>query len=147
MINTIDTAELRRKLAGIASKSRALGGAEHTEIRDTSIRIVCVLAHLYGEELDRLNLWNRIDSAIQTSCSKSLGEDFELWFQHALDHVKADPTKAAACQPLVQLVETAAARTEEWRLALVDHMATRRFSLLAKGRERWALVKEGKAEL
>ena len=146
-IPTLDTEALRRKLAGLTDPSRKPGGAERSEIRDLASRCCSILAHLYGEELDRLSLWSRIDSALETAGAKVSDDDLDRWLSLCLEHVKADAGKAAACDPLRHVIETFAVRTPEWRHEFLAYVATHRYAVVARGRARWEQVKSKEVDL
>lgn len=145
---TIDTAALRRKLAGLADPlNRAPGATEHHEIREAASRLCSILASLFGESLDRMTLWDRIGSAFATSLAQVSDDDCDRFVTLCLEHVKADPGKAAACGALGQMLATFAARPPEWRFAFLQHINTHSFAVLVHGRARWELVKSREAEL
>jgi len=64
-----------------------------------------------------------------------------------LEHVQADPGKAAACDALTQLRLTWAVRTAEWRLVLLHYISTHQYAVLTHGRARWEQVKTKEVEL
>lgn len=147
---TLDTTALRRALAGLADPDRpgvGEGIAEATELRETAARLCSILASLFGEELDRLTLWSRIDSALEQAGAKVADGDLDRYVSLCLEHVKADAGKAAACEGLRQLFATFAARPIEWRQALVRHIASRRYAVVVRGRDRWEQVKAKEIDL
>lgn len=143
----LDAQEFRRKLAGLADPDRRPGETEKVEVRETAVRLCSVLAHLFGESLDRLTLWGRIGSAFETACARVSDDDLDRWLNLLLEHVQADPVQVAACDALTQLVQTWAVRPPEWRHALLNYCRSHRYPLLTHGRARWELVKRKEAEL
>ena len=137
----------RQKLAGLLDPDRKCGVAEKEAVKQDAIRFVCVLAHLFGDDLDRKTLWSRIDSALVTAHAKTSDDDLDRFASLCLEHVQADPGKAAACDALTQLSQTWGMRDPEWRHALLAYIATHRFALLTHGRARWEDVKGKKVEL
>lgn len=146
-IPVLDTEAIRRKLAGLTDPSRKPGGTERTEIRDIASRCCSILAHLFGEDLDRLTLWSRIDSALETAGAKVSDDDLDRWLSLCLEHVKADAGRAAACDSLQQVIETFAVRPAEWRHELLAYIATHRYAVVARGRARWEQVKRKEVDL
>lgn len=143
----LDAEAFRRQLAGLADPDRGATPAEDVEIRDTLKRFCSVLAHLFSEELDRVTLWSRIDSALEAACAKVADGDFERWASLCLDHVKADAARAAACDALGQILGTAAVRTPEWRQAFIRRAAAVRYAVVVAARARWEDVKAGRVDL
>lgn len=105
-----------------------------------------MLAHLFGESLDRLTLWERIGSAIATSYAKA-SNDFEIFVAKCLEHVKAEDGKVAACSALSDLLQTIGLREIEYQKSFVQYLHTRRLILLVHARERWEEVKAKRIEL
>ncbi len=142
----LDAEAFRRELAGLASPTLPLNAPASRDVKDTLSRFCSILASLYGDELDRLSLWTRIDSAIESACAKC-DDDMELWASLCLGHVKADAGRAAACAPLVQTLEVMASRPAEWRAEFLRYARTCRYAAVAFGRARWERVKSGGADL
>ena len=142
------TEEFRRKLAGLADPMRPSGGdAEAADVRDAAVRLGTILARLFGDDLDRKTLWGRIASAFETACSKVDDGDLDRFASLCLEHVKADPGSAAACEPLGATLEMFASRPIEWRQAFARHCRTHSYALVARTRARWELVKKGEVDL
>lgn len=146
-IPVISTEETRRALAGLADPDRSPGESESVEIKDALHRFGCVLAHLFGDELDRIKLWDRIGSAFASACAKVDDGDLDRFATLCLDHVQADPGEAARCGPLNQLLSTFAVRPIEWRQAFVRHARTHYYSVLSHSKARWEQVKSKGVEL
>lgn len=150
-LEMLDTERFRQKLAGLVDpnpdSSTEPGRAELTEIRETASRFVCVLAHLFGDDLDRKTLWARIGSALETGCAKVTDDDLDRFASHCLAHVCAASGKAAACEPLTQILQTSNVRTPEWRFAFLHHIRTHAYAVLVHGRARWESVKKGTVDL
>lgn len=144
---TLDTEAFRRKLAGLADPDRTPGMSEKAEVRETASRFCSILAHLFGEDLERMTLWSRIDSALETAGAKVSDDDLDRWATLCLEHVQASAAKAAACDALRTLLETFAVRTPEWRHELLNYVATHRYAVVVRGRARWEEVKAGRIEL
>ena len=145
---TLDTEAIRRKLAGLSDPGRLAGSAgETSEIRETASRLCSILASLFGDDLDRLTLWSRIDSALSTAVAKVSDGDLDRLVSLCLDHVKADPAKAAACEPLGHLISIFGVRPPAWRMALLNYLGTHRYAVLVHGRARWEDVKARRIDL
>ncbi len=147
-LETMDFQAFRKKLAGIADPSkRPSGGAVAQAVKDDAIRLCSILAHLFGESLDRKTLWSRIDSAFATAVAKVSDADVDRFISLCLEHVQADPGHAAACQPLGQMLAQYATRPPELRQDFVNYCGTHRFAVLSHGRARWEQIKTKAVEL
>lgn len=142
-----DADAFRRKLAGLTDPDRKPEAGEKTEIRETAIRFCTILAHLFGESLDRVTLWERIGSALSTSIAKVSDDDLDRFTTLCLEHVQAEDGKTAACEPLLSLLQTFSVRPREWRMAFVHYLGTHRTAALVHARARWQEVKEERIDL
>jgi Tfp pilus assembly protein PilP len=104
------------------------------------------LASLFGDSLERVTLWTKIDAALVAACAKVADADLDRFVSLCLETVRAEPARAAASEPLFQMVTTFAARPPEWRHAFVEHVRHRRFAVVAHGRARWEACKKGEIE-
>lgn len=144
---TMDYGLFRRKLAGLADPERKISGSEKAEVREAAVRLCSILAHLFGETLDRITLWGRIGSAFETAAAKVSDDDLDRFVSLCLGHVQAEPAKAAACDALTAMLQTFAVRPTEWRHSLLGYVRSHHYALLTHGRARWELVKKGECEL
>ena len=142
----LDCEAFRRKLAGLSSPDRR-GETDRAEIRDLAVRWVTILARLFGDDLDRKTLWDRIDSAIESACSKVADGDMDRWATLCLEHVKASPGKSAACDALTHMLTLWTEATAEQNIEFVAYCARHRYSLLVHGRAAWQDEKAAKAEV
>ena len=137
----LDTELFRRKLAGIVDPDRQIEGGEKVEIREAVVRFGSIMAHLFGESLDRLTLWERIGSAFSTSLAKVSDDDLDRFVTLCLEHIKAEDGRVAACEPLLHMLETFAVRPREWRQAFLQYLLTHRTAAIIHARARWEKVK------
>ncbi len=151
---TFDAEAFRRKVAGFADPNRlADTPGETAAIKDDAMRFICVLAHLFGEDLDRTTLWARIDSALETALAKAGdGEgdgssDLSRFAHSCLEHVQASAAQAAACEPLAGLLASWDAKPAEYGRAFLTRVRLHRLPLLVQSRSRWEQVKKGQVEL
>lgn len=142
----MDTEAFRRKIAGLEDPSRPLGATTDKVIKDEIVRFACMLAALFGDGLDRLTLWTRIGSALATACAKVSDADTDRWATLCLEHVQAEPSRAATCEPLANLLSAWMQRPDEYRQAILNYTETRSFAVLAHARARWQqLLEEARA--
>jgi len=144
----LNTEAIRRELAGLADPLKHNpGGTEVQEIKETAIRLCSILAHLFGEALERVTLWAKIDAALAGACAKVSDADLGRFVTLCLDTIQADPARAFACDPMVTLLQVFEVRPPEWRYAFVNHIASRRYAVVALGRQRWEQVKNKEVDL
>jgi len=143
----ISTEEFRRKLAGLVDPDRGGGDAEAADVKEAAHRLGCVLAHLFGEDLDRMTLWERIAGGFATACAKVDDGDLDRFVSLCLEHVKADAAKASACGALGELLQTFGVRPIEWRHRFVGYVRSHYYPVVVHSRARWELVKKGQSEL
>lgn len=144
---TMDYQEFRRKLAGLIDPERKIEASEKIEVKEAAIRLCSIFAHLFGESLDRITLWERIGSALRTSCAKVSDDDLDRFITLCLEHIQAEDSRVAACEPLKQIIETFAVRPSEWKYAFTNYVNTHRTALLVHARSRWENVKKGTVDL
>lgn len=143
---TFDAEAFRRKLAGFSAPAPP-GETEVVGMRDDAVRFATILADVFGPDLDRITLWSRIESALETACARESEGDLERWVTLCLEHVKAEPSKCAACMPLGQTLESFAVKPLQWRLEFLRYVNSRRYVVVVRARARWEDVKEKRAEL
>lgn len=146
-LRSMDYNAFRQKLAGLLDPERKVEATEKVEIKETAIRLCSIFASLFGESLDRMTLWERIGSAIRTSCAKVSDDDIDRFVSLCLEHIQADDSRIAASEPMKQMIEVFAARPTEWRFAFLAYINTHRTPLLVHSRSRWEGVKKGTVEL
>jgi hypothetical protein len=148
-LSLIDYEAFRREIIGLGDPSaRETTVGEKASVKDDAVRFCAILAHLFGDDLDRLTLWTRIGTAFETSLAK-IGSDADLdrLADLCLGHVCAEFGKTAACDALTQLRMTWETRPAEWKHAFVAYISRHRYALLAFGRARWEAVKKGECQL
>jgi hypothetical protein len=146
-LQSIDYQEWRRRIAGLLDQDTPLSENANEEMRDLSSRLACLLAEVFGHELERLTLWSRIDSALKTACSKVTDGNMEMFLNHCLEHVKADPVRVCSNETVGALLTTLSEKPLEWRMAFTRYITTRIYAVLVHGREAWNWKKlESKVE-
>lgn len=144
---TMDYAAFRRKLANLVDPERKIEATEKVEVKETAIRLCSIFANLFGESLDRVTLWERIGSALRTSCAKVSDDDLDRFVALCLEHIQAEDSKVAASAPMLTMIEVFASRPSEWKYAFMAYINTHRTPLLVHARSRWEQVKKGTVEL
>lgn len=107
-------------------------------MKDVAKSLCVVLAMLYGKSLDRVKLWDRIDSALLTASAQIQDGDLDRLITLCLDHVKAESVICPPMEPLVRMFE---ARPIEWRQAFVSYLGRNHHAVVIHGRLAWESVK------
>lgn len=110
-------------------------------MRDEAINFCSTLAGLFGDDLDRKTLWERIGNGIVASVAKCGGE-IEVFMNEMLDYIKADPGKVAASKNMEMHIQMFATRPKEWKDAFLKIMETRHFIIVVKARTLWNMNKK-----
>ena len=144
----VDFEAFRRELAGLSAPGSKGSAITPVAIKEMAIRFVTILAELFGDDLDRLTLWGRIDTALATSLARvGSSDDVDLFASLCLDHVKADAGRSAACQPLLATLDTFGRAPAEDRQAFLAYFRDHRYPAIVFGRQRWDRVKKKEVEL
>lgn len=138
-LKTIDWEEARRRVAGLATEAKAASSDER--FRELACDVCVALAIVYGEELERTKMWDRIATAIRTAASRSAGRGFDRFISTAMEMVKADASKAAVVADRVpSIVDAGLDQDDADRLYryMIDHS----FAIVMRGRKAWQQRKE-----
>lgn len=101
---------------------------------DYLVNLCGLLPRFYGEELDRANLWGRIDGALAVMASRCSRSD-EI-ADCLLSHICADPVRVAADAAIKDFLEPPV------KIAAVKQIvATRRLLVICKARALWMETK------
>lgn len=139
---TVDYPAFRRKLAGLADPERRATPGEAVNYRNEATAWVVVLCRLFGDELDRLTLWSRIDTALRTAGDKAPEGDLDRWCDLCLEHVRADPGRAAADEKHVAWRTVNDAKDLSWKLSFVRWVASNPYAAVTHGRLAWEEYKK-----
>jgi len=131
---------LAQKACGEASPQADEG------LRNMGIAFVSLLPRVFGQDLDRMTLWSRIASALDTARAKTVGSDIEFYISMVLDHIKADHGRVASTEMLADAISELVALNETQREALMTYLSTRSFVVLAHARKIWNARKEVASE-
>ena len=151
-IGYLDWSALRQKLLAFTDpldpkRAPTLSLAEQANLKYEASRFVTILAHLFGPDLDRKTLWERIHSALETALAKVYDEDTDRFIHLCLEHVRAEIPAATSCEALNTVIQTWRQRPVEWRHALLHYLRSHRYVVLLDARNRWEGVKKGEIEL
>lgn len=143
-LGNMTTEQYRQHLAGLIDPQQKLEVKDREVIRLTAISFVACLPKIFGSELDRMTLWDRIGTAIQVAFSKTVDDDHEFFISEVCRHIMAG-TAAARCEELqtivVQVTEWEAERRVLWMQYLSSHLPV----VLVHARAAWEKSKKGGA--
>jgi hypothetical protein len=113
---------------------------ELSVIKDEAVKFCSILAEVFGDDLDRKTLWERIGNGLIVSSAKS-GGDWELFVNEMLKFIKADPGKVAANRALSSWIEFMLVRPKEWQEQFLRVCESKHMFICVKARTVWNLKK------
>lgn len=134
---TIDTVRIRQQLAGLVDSSATKPPEFHQACRSLAVEFCACLPMIFGSELKRETLWDRIGSAIQTAYAKSQGADVDMFIQHVCDHIKAGHSATLACAQFCAVLDSINAMTSEEAREWMTYMNSHLVPVLAKAKRAW----------
>lgn len=133
-----DTTILRQTLAGLIDTESAVLPSFNDECRLLAIDFVATLPAVYGEELDRIKLWDRIESALRTAAAKvGSSSDAERYISEVLEHVKAKGSDVARETRLGAVMLKLVEWEPENRVAWIRYITSHIFVVLSFGKHEW----------
>lgn len=141
----LDTVTFRQRLAGLIDPQERLSAAEFAPAKQIAAEFIGMLPDLYGDELDRMKLWDRIGTAMEVAHAKTAGHDVEFYISNVLDHIKCEPAKALRHNGLSEFIAMQAVWSAEQSSAFLAYLATHRHVVLVKARMVWEKTKETRA--
>lgn len=133
----ISMAEFRKELAGFIDHDASRSTSSRKELHDVAVRFAAMLPELYGESLDRLDLWERIGSGIQTAFAKTVGADHEFFISEVLKHILAPPGASAANEHLAEVLDEVSSWSDTDRQAWMRMCSTHLTPILLYARRLW----------
>lgn len=141
-IKELSAEQFRQKLAGHIDPLKQMDEMEVSAMKDETVRFVSILPELFGDDLDRKTLWERIGNGLKAAIAKS-GGDFEAFVNNALEYIKAEPGKVAANEHIEMFIGMALSRPKEWKEQFMRTIEKKNFLILVKARARWNENKGG----
>jgi hypothetical protein len=109
---------------------------ELSVIKDEAVKFCSILAEVFGEDLDRKTLWERIGNGLVVASAKC-GGDWELFVNEILKYIKAEPGKVAANKRLSSFIDTMIVRPKVWHEQFVRECSTKHMFICVKARVLW----------
>ena len=102
-------------------------------MKDETVRFVSILPELFGDDLDRKTLWERIGNGLKSAIAKS-GGDFEVFINNTLEYIRAEHGKVAANEHIEMFINMALTRPKEWKEQFMRTIEKKIFMILVKAR-------------
>lgn len=135
-IQELSAEQFRQKLAGHIDPLKQMDEMEVSAMKDETVRFVSILPELFGDDLDRKTLWERIGNGLKSAIAKS-GGDFEVFINNTLEYIRAEHGKVAANEHIEMFINMALTRPKEWKEQFMRTIEKKIFMILVKARARW----------
>lgn len=147
LLEGMTTEQFRQRLAGLIDPEQSLAHDFKAEQKQRAIDFVAALPEVFGPNLDRTTLWDRIGTALQTAYAKTVGTDYEFFISRVLEHIKAEPAQVARCQSISWVMTWLEQCPNEAKQAWLAYMSTHLYAVLVHAKAKWEEVKaDRKAE-
>lgn len=133
-LQSVSAAEIRQRLAGLIDTHAAKSEWYRNEASELAIKFCSALPMIFGEELDRMKMWDKIPNAIESAYAKTVSGDFDLFFQCVVDSLQAEASKVVTCQPLIEVIDAVELMTEQERQDWLTYIATHRIIVCVRAR-------------
>lgn len=145
MMGKLTPEKFRQALAGFTDAA-IINISDKENIKNEAIRYCSILASLFGSDLDRMTLWDKIGTSIESAGMKSK-TDIEQFMNYCLDSIQAEHSRVASSESLLSIIQSWNSKPESWKIQLIQYLTKNKFTVLIFARERWNEFKEGKIEL
>lgn len=146
LLESLTTEQFRQRLAGLLDPRESLAPDYLAEQKQRAIDFVACLPEVFGPDLDRMTLWDRIGTALQTAHAKTIGEDYEFFVSRVLEHIQAAPSQVARNQTIQFLLEWLGESSVEARQGWLAYMSTHLYAVLVHARAAWELAKQDRKQ-
>lgn len=142
LVSAATPQEVRLRLAGLIDPNEDLPKRLADEQKRKAIEFVGCLPEVYGDSLDRISLWDRIGTALETAHAKTIGVDCEFFVSRVLEHLKAESSKVARCETIGFILDWLSDCSDEAKQAWLTYMATHRYAVLVHAKAAWERTKQ-----
>ena len=136
---TLTPEEFRLKLACLSDPNVKSQFIKHSLIEE-AVDFVSELPRFYSDELDRMQLWDRIGNGLLAAASKADG-DCELFINSVLTYIKASPTSVAASERIAAFITNFEKRDNTWKRDFIHQFQEYNYLIIVKARSAWQLKK------
>lgn len=140
---SLTTEQIRQRLAGLIDPQAAKPRWYAETAKSLAIEFCASLPSVFGEQLDRMTMWNKIASAIQSGYAKTVSGDLDLFVQHVLESIQADPVKAVSCERLTDAMDSLLDLPEQERQDWLQYLVTHLMPVLVYARREWKASLKG----
>ena len=134
-LSVLTPEQLRLKLACLNDPSVKSDLARHSLIEE-AVDFVSELPRFYSDELDRMQLWDRIGNGLLAAASKADG-NCELFINSVLAYIKASPTSVAASDRLAAFITNFERRDTAWKHDFIHQFQEYHYLIIVKARAAW----------
>lgn len=146
-LGELTTEQFRQKFAGLLDPDAERSVEDREEIKKLAVQFVACLPMVFGDELDRLTMWDRIGSGLEAAFSKTSSDDHEFFIQAVLTHIKAGASAASACVPLASVIATLGQWEPQDRQAWMTYFSTHLIPVMVHARHEWTRYKDERKKL
>jgi len=141
----LDTEQFRQRLAGLIDQRSEVDAEDFASVAACAIHFVSSLPIVFGEQLERTTLWDKIGAALDTAYAKTAADDCDFFISRVLESILASPAAVARCEAIGQVITWLSAAPTEMRHAWLQYIATHRYAVLVRARMAWEQQKEARA--
>lgn len=131
---SLSTEQLRQRLASLIDPHAEKPEWYAEVAKGMAIQFCSALPNVLGDSLDRMTMWDKIAAAIQSGYAKTVSGDVDLFVQHVLESIRADPSKAVACERLTDAIDELHRLPEKERQDWLDYLVTHLIPVLVDAR-------------
>ena len=121
-IASVDTELLRHRLAGLVDPQAEKSQWFDDVAKELAVGFCAALPLVFG--LDRLTMWDKIASAIQSGYAKTVGGDLDLFCEHVFESIKAEASRVVSCEPLEVCMDRMAELDAQQRQDFLQYVVT-----------------------
>lgn len=137
MLENLTPQEARERIAGLVDPNNTLAPGWAEEQKRKAIEFVASLPEVFGDTLDRMTLWDRIGTALQSAHAKTVGADCEFFVSRVLDHIQAAPSAVARNVSVQFMLDWLAGCSVEARQAWLAYLHTHFYAVLVNAKAAW----------
>ncbi len=140
-VHIMSAEEFRQKLAGLVNPNQMMKEEEIEKVKEKTIEFCSILPELFGDDLKRITLWERISHGLIVSSAKANG-DIELFINQILLYIKAEPSNVASNKHLSDFIEFILSQSRNWQEQFIRTCESKYMFICVKARLIWNTKKE-----
>ena len=135
-LGELTTDQFRQKLASLIDPRSQMDESSKSTIRHLAIDFVSSLPHVFGDDLDRLTLWERISTAISVAYARTVDADVEFFCSEVFRQIHAG-TSAARTDKVTGALSNIINLPDAEKQAFITYCSSHLPVLLVHARARW----------